>query len=197
MQLRKATGVLQARAKAGVRFKVRSADELIDKIREVANDLGILIYPGEARGAGHVVEAGTLADVTLVVVAQAIEDGSWISFAGYGLGSDTQDKAGGKAGTYAFKQALVQALLAGGSENAKKLGVHDTDDTDTPIPGGVRPPVKPKAPNGEQLISRLNAATTHDEYRAVVQLLMTASPDTQLSARDAVVAAKARVNGAG
>src|SRR5678815_1878128 len=67
-QLREHVRVLKAKAKQGVRFKVRSADELVDKLRDKCNELGILIYPAEAQGKGHVVEEGTLAEQTLLVV---------------------------------------------------------------------------------------------------------------------------------
>lgn len=130
-ELRSAVGVLAAKKKDGVRFKVRSADELCDRIRPVANRLGLLIYPVRAEGKCILVEDGTLAEVTVTLRIEALEDGSFFDIQGFGLGADSQDKAGGKAGTYAWKAALVQALLAGGEK--------DTDDTDTPIQGGVRP----------------------------------------------------------
>lgn len=191
-ELRLSVGTVAAKEKQGVKFKVRSAEDLIDKVRDRANELGLLIYPHEVVGKGHVVDSGTLAEVTVVVIAQAVEDGSRLAFSGFGLGADNQDKAGGKAGTYAFKQALIQALLAGGSKEAKKLGVVDTDDTDTPIAGGVRP-VRTKAPTADEITAELNGANTRDQYTAAVKRLVTCPPDVQLSVRDAVVAAKARV----
>jgi hypothetical protein len=128
--LRLRVGNLKAKKKDGVKFKVRSADELADKLRKAAQEEGLLIYPVCAQGKGYPVEDGTLAEVNLTLRIQALTDGSYIDVMGFGLGADTQDKAGGKAGTYAWKAALVQTLLAGGAE--------DTDDTDTPIPGGVK-----------------------------------------------------------
>lgn len=218
LELRKRTGVLAAKKKKAAdgekvpRFAIRSAEELIDKIREHANDLGILIYPGPPMGAqgsmmpmssagttgrGHVVEDGTLAEVTLTVIAQAIEDGSRLAFGGFGLGADNQDKAGGKAGTYAFKQALIQSLLAGGAATAKKLGVADTDDTDTPIDGGVKPKTRKKAPTPDELIALFESLEDGDKdgYEAALKTAMTASVETQLKVKQAVKDASARCKG--
>lgn len=199
-QLRTKVGVVEAKKKDGVKFKVRSAEDLIDKMRAVCNDLGILVYPApsadfqrSSTGKGHVVEDGTLAEQELVVIAQAVEDGSRLAFWGFGLGADNQDKAGGKAGTYAFKQALIQALLAGGKDNAKALGVADTDDTDAPIDGGVRKKSRPKLPTVEEVRAALDAATTEPERKAAIALVMQLSPDKQVSLKDALLAAKQRI----
>lgn len=189
LELRKSVGVVEAKKKDGVKFKVRSAEDLIDKIRAKANELGILIYPVAAGGKGHVVEDGTLAEQILGVVAQSVEDGSTLRFEGFGLGADNQDKAGGKAGTYAFKQALIQALLAGGKENAKALGVADTDDTDTPIEGGVRArvPGKKRGPSDEEITAAFASAQDEAGYRAAVKLLQQVSPERQMAFDKAVI----------
>jgi hypothetical protein len=185
-QMREQVGTLKAKKKEGVKFKVRSLDELVDKVRPVANALGLLIYPVEAKGQGHVVEDGTLAEVQLRVRIQAIEDGSYVDVAGFGLGADGQDKAGGKAGSYAFKAALVQALLAGGAE--------DTDDTDTPISGGVRAKKGgPKGPTREETVAALDAATDEPSYKAAAALVLKLKPDDQLAVRDLGVIAAAKV----
>lgn len=130
LELRKRVGIIDKKKKPGMRFETRSSEDLIDAMRGPCNELGLLIYPTECKGNGFPVEDGTLAAVGLDVVVQSVEDGSAIKWAGFGLGADSQDKAGGKAGTYAFKAACLQGLLAAGAE--------DTDDTDTPIHGGVR-----------------------------------------------------------
>lgn len=196
-ELREFTGIVEAKKKDGVKFKVRSAEDLIDKIREKANQLGILIYPANGSGNGFPVEDGTLATVSLQVVAQAIEDGSTLVFYGFGLGADSQDKAGGKAGTYAFKQALIQALLAGGKENAKKLGVADTDDTDTPIEGGVKVKKKDSPLTVEAAKDLVAEADTQEAYDAAIKKVMAMRPENQLKVRDALVAAKARIAAVG
>lgn len=195
LELRRAVGVVEAKKKEGVRFKVRSAEDLIDKIRDKANELGILIYPRVRSAKGVAVEDGTMAEQELEVYAQAVSDGSQLMFAGFGLGADNQDKAGGKAGTYAFKAALIQALLAGGKENAKALGVTDTDDSDSPIDGGVRrkTPGKQKVTD-EAISAAFSAAADRSQYDAAVKLLMTASPERQMGFKDAVMAARTRLS---
>lgn len=184
--------MIQAKQKQGMKFKTRSSEDLIDAIRSKANSLGILIYPNEVVGQTFVVEDGTLAGVSLSIVAQAVEDGSRIKIAGFGLGADSQDKAGGKAGTYAFKAALIQALLAAGTENAKKLGVTDTDDSDTPIEGGVKPKTRAKAITTEAATEELDAATNEAEYRAVVTKVMQMQPAKQLELKAKILETKAR-----
>ena len=189
LDLRKAVGVLKAKKKDGVRFKVRSADELVDRIRPIANELGLLIYPVSANGTGEVVKdedggGGTYACVTVVTRVKALSDGTFFDVAGFGLGVDNQDKAGGKAGTYAMKTGLVQALLAGGAE--------DTDDTDTPLKGGSRKAALKAKPGFDSVKTAFEKAETEEQYRAAVPLLAGLTPDQQLAVRDTVIAAKAR-----
>jgi ERF superfamily len=179
-ELRKAVGTVEAKKKEGVKFKVRSAEDLIDKVRGKANELGILIYPHTVSGKGHVVEDGTLAELNMVVAAQAVSDGSILTFEGFGLGADNQDKAGGKAGTYAFKAALIQALLAGGSKEAKALGVVDTDDSDSPIAGGVRAKGK-SGPKVEEVVLAFTTAGDGNGYKVAVGLLKQLSSDKQVA----------------
>ncbi len=181
-ELRIRCGTLKATKKEGVRFMIRSLDRLVDLIRKPANDLGLLIYPAQAAGKGFVVEDGTLAECNLTVRIQAIEDGSYLDICGFGLGADNQDKAGGKAGSYAFKQALIQALLAGGAD--------DTDDTDTPIKGGIRP--KQTGQSQHDLGKLLDAAMVEEAYKFAIALVRQAAPETQLAVRDNVIAAKKR-----
>lgn len=193
-ELRKRVGVLKAKKKDGVRFKVRSADELSDRIRPVADGLGLLIYPIRADGTGHVVEDGTLASVNIVLRIQAVEDGSYVDVAGYGLGADNQDKAGGKAGTYAWKSALVQTLLAGGSE--------DTDDTDTPIQGGVRKKAgaapAPAATRADVEAKIAEAKVTRDMavLKAAVALAGTLPAAEQTAMVETIKAVAAEIRGA-
>lgn len=185
------TDALPRRDKPGVKFKVRDASELIDKVREASNSLGILIYPGMGtEGKGIVTDNGTLADVNMVLIAQAVEDGSLLAFAGYGQGADSQDKAGGKGMTYAHKAILIQALLMGGSKTAKALGVRDTDDTDTPIKGGVRQ----KAERGslKDLAKRLGEVEDKDDYEVIKPELQALVPEDQMKLKAEIVAAKER-----
>lgn len=191
--LRSKVGVIEAKKKDGVKFKVRANEDLVDKVGPAANELGILIYPHEAVGKGHVVEDGTLAETTVVIIAQAVEDGSFLVFEGFGLGADNQDKAGGKAGTYAFKQALVQALLAGGSKD-KRNRLPDTDDTDTPIAGGVRPK-RQGALSPEAVKAMFEAIGQGDKeaYNVALAEIKKLSPQAQVDLMPVVKAARDRV----
>lgn len=174
-----------------LKFKVRDATELIDKLRALTNTLGIIIYPGTGtEGKGIVTDNGTLADVNMVLIAQAVEDGSLLAFAGYGQGADNQDKAGGKAMTYAHKAILIEAAMLGGSKTAKALGVKDTDDDDAPIKGGVRP----KAEHGslKDLAKRLGEVEDKDDYEALKPELLALTPEDQGKLKTEILAAKER-----
>lgn len=190
VDLRKAVGNIELKQKPGMKFKTRAATDTYDKIRAAADELGILIYPHEGKGEGKVVDSGTLADVELTIIAQAIEDGSCIAIYGYGQGADTQDKAGGKAGTYAFKQALIQACLAGGEKTPKKDRMPDTDDDDAPIPGGVKPAAG--KPTADSVKAALESAADEPAYRAAVEALKKLAPEAQVAMKPVAVAAKAR-----
>jgi hypothetical protein len=179
--VRQQVGVVELKKKNGMKFETRASTDLMDKLAQALNDHGVLVYPTRGSGKGLVVEDGTMADVELTIVAQAIEDGSRLEFYGYGQGADTQDKAGGKAGTYAFKQALLQALQAGGTKAPKKDRIPDTDDTDTPIEGGVRAKTsKPKAPTFDEVSAALTAATDEPTYREALAKLKAATPADQV-----------------
>lgn len=202
-ELRKRVGPIEAKEKKGVRFKVRSAEDLEDAIREVADELGLIIGPvpvvlndhGEAvftsNGKSTVLEDGALAELNLAVMVRAIEDGSCIVFYGFGLAADNQDKAAGKVMTYAKKYALIQALLAGGRKNAKALGVHDTDDTDTPIAGGVRKPAPPKT-GLESLKRDLAAVQSEEDYNELRPTLQALGAEDQNKLRSDILRARER-----
>lgn len=188
--LRQAVGNIELKQKTGMKFKTRASTDLYDKIRAAADTEGILIYPSNGVSEGKVVDSGTLADVELTIICQAVADGSYIELYGYGQGADTQDKAGGKAGTYAFKQALIQACLAGGEKTPKKDRIPDTDDEDAPIPGGVKP--KSGKPSAEAVKEALTNANDEPSYRAAVELLKQVAPEQQVAIKPIAVEAKAR-----
>lgn len=187
-QLRREVGILKAKKKEGVRFKVRSAEELNDKLRDKAIELGLLIYPIGAFGKAYPLEDGTLAECNLTLRIQAVVDGSYIDVAGFGLGADSQDKAGGKAGTYAWKAALIQTLLAGGAE--------DTDDTDTPIPGGVKAKGKAKKATVEDVrtaLAKLQTPADAPSYQGVLAMAKTMTIEQQTQVSEEFKAARVRI----
>lgn len=189
-KVRAAVGVVELKKKNGMKFETRASTDLMDKLAAACAEHGVLVYPGRGTGKSVLADNGTMADVELVVVAQAIEDGSRIEFFGYGQGADTQDKAGGKAGTYAFKQACIQALLAGGTKAPKSHRIPDTDDTDTPIEGGVRK--KSGKPGFEQVKAELEAAQDEPAYRAALANLKAANAPDQVKLAPIAREAKAR-----
>ncbi len=183
--VRRNVGVIKAKKKEGVKFNVRSASDLADRLRAAASQAGLLIYPVSVVGKAFPLDSGTLAEVTITLRCQAISDGSYIDIMGFGLGADNQDKAGGKAGTYAWKTALIQLLLAGGAE--------DTDDSDTPIKGGVkRLGAGGPKPTSEGVKAAFEAATDKASYDAAVALVKQLSPQDQMPLMDTVRGAKAR-----
>jgi hypothetical protein len=182
--VREKLGNLKAKKKDGVKFKVRSAEELNDKLRGLAIEQGLLIYPREAAGTGFPVEDGTLASVNLSLRIQAVSDGSYVDVCGFGLGADTQDKAGGKAMTYAWKAALIQTFLAGGAE--------DTDDSDTPIPGGVKKRGAGK-PTVEGIRADLAALQSPEGFREVALRAAKLSFEQQQQLMDDFAAARQKL----
>lgn len=201
-ELRMTIGILKKVKKDKVKFLVRSSEDLIDKLKEEANRLGLLIYPAPAvlnhegvpvftsSGKLALVEDGTLAEVNQAFIIQAVEDGSKIAIYGFGLGADSMDKAGGKAGTYAQKAALIQSLQLGGTATAKALGVKDTDDEGEPIKGGVRKPVVKDTLSA--LRETLDDVDTAEEYADIKPRLLALTPEDQNKLRSSILAAKER-----
>lgn len=131
IKLRKAIGGLVAEKKAGgPNFPVKSAKDLAIKLRKAADEVGMPI-------AGAVVkqkvthlprpldrngqETGTAIHVVTTVRFESA-DGSFREFVGSGHALDAQDKAGGKASTYSWKDAVTKGLSLPDKEMV------DTDD---------------------------------------------------------------------
>lgn len=125
-ELRRRIGGLKGRKKEEVKFEVKSAKELMIKFRAAIDEMGLLSWITEMPSAKSLdVQKGTGADVH-AVVRIGCPDGSYIDLHGYGQGADSQDKAGGKAVTYAWKAALIYGLCLPDKEMV------DTDDDDAP-----------------------------------------------------------------
>jgi hypothetical protein len=125
-KLRRIVGGLKAEEKDGVAFKVKSAATLMKRVRRGLDRLDLNLIPYTVDAKSLDVAKGTGAAVTTTFMIQDLEDGSFQLFAGYGQGADSQDKAGGKAFTYAWKAALVYLLSLPDSD------MPDTDDDDSP-----------------------------------------------------------------
>lgn len=122
--LRRAVGGLKAEKKAGVQFAVKSAKDLMDKLRAAIDNIPELsgVWVSQQNVSNVEVERGT-ACMTLSVVRVGAQDGSFVDLVGSGHGAATDDKAAGKASTYAWKDALIKGLSLPDAEMV------DTDDS--------------------------------------------------------------------
>lgn len=134
LALRKEIGHIAAKRAPGVPFPVKGAKDLAQKMAEALRDLNLLApvvhqdvtlmeTPVELVGANKSggPRFATLAHVKATVRIIA-EDGSFLDMVGSGHGADGDDKAGGKASTYAWKDAILKGLTIPDAEMA------DTDD---------------------------------------------------------------------
>lgn len=134
-ELRREVGSLGAKKQqGGPMFPVRSSKELMQKLAEALDALNLT--------AGVVAQDVTLVDTanipdnktssgkpvfrTLAHVRSTVrigaEDGSFVEYVGSGHGGDVDDKAGGKADTYAWKAAVLKGLCI------PEQNMPDTDD---------------------------------------------------------------------
>lgn len=130
-KLRRAIGGLVAEKKQyGPNFPVKSAKDLAIKLRKAADEIDMPIAGAIVRQEYHEVprgvdregrEVGTATHIISTVRFESA-DGSFREFVGSGHGMDPQDKAGGKASTYSWKDAVTKALCLPDKEMV------DTDD---------------------------------------------------------------------
>lgn len=185
-RLRGRVGGLKAVAKEGVKFKVKDAATLMRKVRSAADKLQINIVPKAVRGIPLDVKSGTAAAVEIVFELQDLEDGSVCHFAGYGVGADSQDKAGGKAFTYCWKSALIYALLLVDGD------MPDCDDDSEPggKKGLQRGPNEVSPADNEATVraleTRIKAADTLEVLKGILAEATTAREAGQLSAQEAI-----------
>lgn len=134
LALRKEVNHITAKRQPGVPFPVRGAKDLAQKLAEALMRLDLLApvvhqeivlmdtdpaMVGTNKSGGP--RFSTLAHVK-ATVRMIAEDGSYIDMVGSGHGADGDDKAGGKASTYAWKDAILKGLTIPDAEMA------DTDD---------------------------------------------------------------------
>lgn len=152
---RKLVGGLKAEQRQGVMYKVKDASALMDKIRAAADELGMVMagapisstsfdIPGFQvfnKNANQMVSQ--LVVHTTATVRFMSSDGSYVDFVGSGHGSSNDDKAGGKASTYAWKDALLKAL------SLPNADMPDTDDDVVPMTRVNDAATKPKTKWGK------------------------------------------------
>lgn len=163
--LRKKIGGLKAEKKGGVQFPVKSAKDLMDKLRKAADELNMpmagapvaMEYSERPTRAADGTDKGTIVTCKTTVRFMS-DDGSYVDFTGFGQGGDTQDKAGGKASTYAWKDAVVKPL------SLPDADMVDTDDEQFPL---EKPePVKEVTRPLRKVIDMFQAAATKADLEA-------------------------------
>lgn len=157
--LRKKIGGLKAEKKGGVMFPVKSAKDLMDKLRKAADELNMPMAgaPVAMEFSDRATDKGTIVTCKTTVRFMS-DDGSYVDFTGFGQGGDTQDKAGGKASTYAWKDGVVKPL------SLPDADMVDTDDEQFPL---EKPePVKEVTRPLRKVIDMFQAATTKADLEA-------------------------------
>lgn len=166
IKLRHSIGGLQAKkAAGGPMFPIKNAKELMIKLRAGLDELNMTSWVSDidvgdipmAPDKSGKVGSGCLVKSKVVV---ASDDGSFVVFTGVGHGFDRDDKAAGKASTYAWKDALIKGL------NLPDAEMKDTDD-ESDIP--VTPKANPAAGQVAALLAEVNAAATLAQVEALAQ----------------------------
>lgn len=146
-----AVAAVQSKEKFGPKFPVRGAKDLAQKLANALNTLNMEApviaqevnllptdqIPGNERQSGNPVFR-TLAHVKATVRLIA-PDTSFIDMVGSGHGGDVDDKSGGKASTYAWKDAILKGL------SIPHEDMVDTDD-DSSTGGGESAGNRAKSP---------------------------------------------------
>lgn len=182
LELRRKIGGLKASKGTGAPFPVRSSKELMLKLRTALDELNLLAPVVHQEVRILEMEKGTGCHVTATVRVIA-EDGSYLDLVGSGHGLDKDDKAGGKASTYAWKDAILKGC---------SIPEKEMLDTDQEAGHGAemrpRPPGK-KAQNpaaegaqqdlAEDLRAALEACTSREEAQALRPRLKQLPKDQQ------------------
>jgi hypothetical protein len=190
LELRRQVGSLAAKKQAGgPMFPVRGAKELNQKLAQALNDLSMMApviaqevtFIDTDKIPANINDKGRPTFRTLVHVTAKVRiiapDGSYLDVVGSGHGGDTDDKAGGKASTYAWKDAILKGL------SIPHEDMVDTDDDASP-PGATSAirsaPVAAPAPADSVSTvdalglfkGQLAAAKTMNELEAVKQAVV-------------------------
>jgi uncharacterized lipoprotein NlpE involved in copper resistance len=186
--LRRKIGGLKAEKKSGVMFPVKSAKDLMDKLRKAADELNMPMAgaPISIKFNDRATDKGTVVSCRTTIRFMS-DDGSYVDCVGFGQGGDTQDKAGGKASTYAWKDGVVKALSLPDAEMV---------DTDDEQPFEDKQPVKEvERPLAKILKQFSDAATLADVETAKNEVKKyTWGPAERDQLQGALIKAKGRVS---
>lgn len=150
IRLRKKLGGLEAKKIAnGPMYAVKSAKDLMIKVRDAGDELGMLmcgsVVHQEVREMPT--DKGTKVSITSTVRFMS-SDGTYVDFVGTGGGMAPDDKAAGKAHTYSWKVAIVTGLSLPDKEMV------DTDDDEI-------------LPYVYEIVGKINRSTTMDQLKAL------------------------------
>lgn len=159
VEIRKRCGYVQKDAtNGGQGYTYASAEAVLSKVREAANEHAIMTQSNVSLVHMSVEEGVTIAAVHMTLV---FSDGSGakVVFQGLGQGKDKGDKAVMKANTAALKYALASGLLISWGDDPEADASTDKDTPPTSKRGGGR------------------KSETTKTMEAIRELLKEASPD--------------------
>ena len=141
IKLRKLVGSVRAEKKSGVMFPVKSAKDLVIKLRTAIDKLKMQVGVVKQEPMFFLLGEGWIC-ITTVTVRFTSDDGSFVDYVGLGNGGDKQDKAAGKASTYGYKDALTKALTAPDAEMVDADDETPFEEPEQPIKRGPGRPKK-------------------------------------------------------
>jgi hypothetical protein len=167
---------LAAEKRSGVMFPVKDAKQLLQKLAEALNELNMTA--GVVRQDVKIIDTSNIPKNenakgnpvfrTLVhcktTVRFTAPDGSFADFEGSGHGGDPDDKAGGKASTFSWKDAVLKGITIPAEE------LDDTDDEQQTKPNNNNNntenrqtvPVSPEEDNTDLVENYLNRIAIAD-----------------------------------
>lgn len=165
-KLRLEIGAVEAKKsteKYGPKFPVRGAKDLAQKLANALNTLNMeapviaqeitLLETGENKIPGNMRESGNPVFRTLAHVKATVRliapDASFIDMVGSGHGGDVDDKSGGKASTYAWKDAILKGLSIP-HEDMVDTDDDSSNDDSQPTRGGAKGSKGAKTRMGDQ-----------------------------------------------
>lgn len=98
-------------------YKGLSEEKVTSTVRQAFIELGMVMYPIKQDSS----RIGNLTTVNVVYRIANTESDDYVDVVSTGEGADTQDKAAGKAMTYAYKYALLRTFAIPSGEDTDKV----------------------------------------------------------------------------